>query len=330
MTRDARQERPIGLYPPVWPYDSGRLDVGDGHELYWEACGNPKGRPAVFLHGGPGGGCSPDHRRFFDPDRYNVILFDQRGCGRSRPNARVAYNTTQHLIDDLERLRKARELESWLIFGGSWGSALALAYAQQFPQRVDGMVLRGLFTARASELRWLYVEGASCLFPEAWATFTNFIPANERSDLIGAYHSRLNGSDQKTQYAAARAWCAWEAATMTLRPRQAQPIDAFEDDALLALARLETHYFINKAFFSEGQLIREAPKLVGIPGVIVQGRYDCVTPPMTAWDLHNAWPGSVLHLVADAGHASTEPGVLRLLVETLCEFAEGPLRRRDL
>jgi proline iminopeptidase len=326
MTRDAREERPSGLYPPVAPYDSGRLDVGDGHQLYWEACGDPKGRPVVFLHGGPGGGCSADHRRFFDPQRYNAILFDQRGCGRSRPHASLASNTTQHLIDDLEQIREARRLETWLIVGGSWGSALAIAYAERFPERVSGMVLRGVFTARASELRWLYTEGASCLFPEAWAAFTKLIPPSERSDLIAAYHARLNASSSTTRDEAARAWCAWEAATMTLRPRPEPPIDAFERDALLALARIETHYFVNKAFLAEGQLIGAAHKLVGVPGVIVQGRYDCVTPPMTAWDLHTAWPGSVLHIVPDAGHASIEPGILRRLIETLDEFAEAPSR----
>lgn len=323
MTRDARQDRPFGLYPLVSPYESGHLDVGDGHQLYWEACGDPEGLPAVFLHGGPGGGCSADHRRFFDPERYNAILFDQRGCGRSRPHASLTCNTTRHLVEDMERLRKARNLDRWLIVGGSWGSALALAYAQQFPARVSGILLRGVFTARASELRWLYSEGASCLFPEAWAAFAQFIPPSERTDLVAAYHSRLGGSDVKMQREAARAWCAWETATMTLRPRLAQKVDAFEDDSLLALARIETHYFMSGAFLQEGELIREAGRLAGVAGVIVQGRYDCVTPPMTAWELHKAWPGCVLHLVPDAGHASSEPGVLRLLVESLSAFADA-------
>jgi len=327
MTRDLAQERPLGLHPPLPPYEYGWLDVGDGHSLYWEACGNRSGVPAVFLHGGPGGGCSPDHRRFFNPDQFDILLFDQRGCGRSRPHGSIEANTTAHLIDDLERLRKFRNIENWLIVGGSWGSALALAYAEQFPERVTGLVLRGIFTARASELRWLYQDGASHLFPEAWSDFVSVIPASERSDLIGAYNARLDSSDPAERRRAAQAWCAWESATITLRPRRSPTADL---NAQLALARLETHYFVNGAFLREGQLIEEAHRLAHIPGVLVQGRYDCVTPPKTAVDLQAAWPGCRLHLVPDAGHASSEPGVMRTLMQVLEEFAQLSERKRSL
>jgi proline iminopeptidase len=321
MTRDMREERPYALYPSVAPYDHGYLDVGDGHRLYWEACGDPRGRPAVFLHGGPGGGCSADHRRLFDPNRYNVILFDQRGCGRSRPHAAVFSNTTQHLIADLEKLRAFRGIERWLLVGGSWGSTLALAYAQRYPQRVSAMVLRGVFTARARELRWLYEDGASNLFPEDWDAFIGFLPPEARSAPIEGYHALLAGPNARTRIEAARAWCAWETAAMTLTPRPKRTVEAGENESLFALARIETHYFVHQAFLDEGEILHNASRLAAIPGVIVQGRYDCVTPPATAWELHKAWQGSVLDVAPEAGHASSEPGVARRLLEALDHFA---------
>ena len=323
MTRDMRDERDIALYPSIAPYERGLLDVGDGHSLYWEACGNPAGTPAVFLHGGPGGGCGADHRRLFNPDRYNVILFDQRGSGRSRPHGGLFCNTTQHLLADLERLRAARGIERWLLVGGSWGSTLALAYAQNYRKRVSGLILRGVFTARASELRWLYKEGASNLFPEAWASFIDFLPPSARGDPTCAYYERLTNPNEQTRLEAARAWCAWEAAAMTLLPRRGRPTNLGEDKSVVALARIETHYFVNRAFLEEGELLQKAKALIGIPGHIVQGRYDCVTPPTTAWELHQAWPGSNLDIVPDAGHASSEPGVARRLIQALDAFARA-------
>ena len=298
------------LYPPIEPYASGFLEVDTGHALYWEMCGNPQGLPALFLHGGPGGGCSANSRRYFDPARYRIILFDQRGCGRSTPNGSLASNTTAHLVNDMEVLRTAFKVERWLLFGGSWGATLALAYAQQYPQHVSALVLRAVFTARQSELDWLYRSGASHIFPEAWARFVAFIPVTEHADFIAAYHARLICGDKDLETTAARAWCVWEDALTTFLP---SPLLS-EETALRNLARIETHYFINHAFIEEGELIANAHRLQGIPGVIVQGRYDAVTPPVTAWDLHQAWPGSALQIVSDAGHASSEPGITRELI----------------
>jgi proline iminopeptidase len=309
------------FYPPVEPYESGYLAVGDGHNLYWELCGNPSGKPAVFLHGGPGGGCNRDHRRFFDPERYNVLLFDQRGCGRSTPHASLDGNTTLHLVADIERLRQMLSAERWLVFGGSWGATLALAYAETHPERVSELVLRGVFTVRRSELRWLYQEGASALFPDHWERFVAPIPEGERGDLIAAYHRRLTSPERDVQVAAARAWSAWEGAIVTLLPNaQATPQHADEAFAL-AFARIEAHYFVNCGFLEEGQLIRDAARLTAIPGTIVQGRYDVVTPAVTAWDLHKAWPQARLHIVDDAGHASSEPGILHRLVAATDAYA---------
>jgi proline iminopeptidase len=306
-----------GIYPPIEPYASGYLNVDSDHALYWETCGNPQGLPALFLHGGPGGGCSPNSRRFFDPARYRIILFDQRGCGRSTPAGSLVSNTTGHLLGDIEELRRTLHVEHWLLFGGSWGATLALAYAQQYSDRVRAIVLRAVFTARQSELDWLYRGGAAHFFPEAWARFAAHIPANERVDLIAAYYARLVSGDIKLEASAARAWCVWEDALATFRP---SPMLA-DDIALRSLARIETHYFVRHCFIEERQLIDNARRLRGIPGVIVQGRYDMVTPPATAWDLHINWPESKLHLVADAGHASSEPGIARALIAATDTFA---------
>ena len=301
------------LYAPIEPYESGIFAADGGHRIYWELCGNPRGRPAVFLHGGPGGGCNPDNRRLFDPERYRVLLFDQRGCGRSRPLGAVADNTTAHLMADMESLRRLTDVDRWVVLGGSWGAALALAYAQTFPERVDALVLRGCFTARASELHWLYQEGASLVFPEAWDEFIGPIPLQERKDLLRAYYLRLTCGNASTERSAARAWCTWEHQALTLMPQQA-PLSR-DDEALRALARLETHYFVHRAFLSEAQLLKHMDRVAHIPGILVQGRYDMVTPAATAWSLHRAWRASALRMMPDAGHASSEPAIRAALVE---------------
>ena len=323
MRVESKPARTRSLHPPIAADAQGWLDVGDGHRLYWETCGNADGRPAVFLHGGPGGGCHADHRRLFDPRAFRIVLFDQRGAGRSVPAGSIEANTTAHLVADMEQLRAALAIENWVIVGGSWGSTLALAYAQAFPARVVGLVLRGVFTARRSELDWLYRDGASALFPEAWADFIAPIPAGERHDLIAAYHRRLFGPDLDVRRQFARHWCTWEARVMTLVPRPGEPLDGFDESAISCLARLETHYFQQGAFLEEGSLIAGMDRIAHIPGAIVQGRYDSVTPPRTAFDLHRAWPSSRLDIVPDAGHASSEPGILDRLVEAIDRFA-GP------
>ena len=309
------------FYPPIEPFEHGVLDTGDGHRVYWERCGNPQGKPAVFLHGGPGGGCSPDQRRVFDPAKYCVTLFDQRGCGRSTPHASLDNNTTWHLVADIEKLRAMSGAPRWLVFGGSWGSTLALAYAQQHPERVSELVLRGIFTLRREELRWFYQEGASWLFPDEWEHFVAPIAPQDRHDLMAAYHRLLTGADAAARARAAGAWSHWEGRTITLLPDPS--IDTAHDDAhfALAFARIENHYFVNQGFFDEGQLLRDAHKLHGIPGVIVQGRYDVCTPAKTAWDLHRAWPQAEFHLIKDAGHAFKEPGILDRLVRATDQFA---------
>jgi len=309
------------LYPPIEPTDHGWLDVGDGHQVYWEICGNPNGKPAVFLHGGPGGGCTPDYRRFFDPDRYRVLLFDQRGCGRSTPHAELEANTTWHLVADIERLRALMGVESWLVFGGSWGSALALAYAETHPERVSELVLRGIFTLRRAELLWYYQEGASWLFPEKWERFLAPIPPAERHDLMAAYRRRLVDPDPAVRLEAAKAWSLWEGETITLLPNEGFSAQFSEEHYAVAFARIENHYFVNAGFMEEGQLIRDAHRLAGIPAVIIQGRYDVATPAATAWDLHKAWPEARFILVPDAGHASMEPGILHHLIEATDAFA---------
>ena len=309
------------LYPPTAPFKSGLLDVGDGHQIYWELCGNPAATPAVFLHGGPGSGCGPDHRRLFDPARYCVLLFDQRGCGRSTPHASLEANTTWHLVADIERLRTMLGVSTWLVFGGSWGSTLALAYAETHPEHVSELIVRGIFTVRREELLWYYQEGASWLFPDEWEHFLAPIPPGERHDLINAYHGRLTGSDPAAQLAAAIAWSQWEGRTITLLPDA--DVDAAHGDPhyAIAFARIENHYFVHDGFLEDGQLLRDAQRLHAIPGVIVQGRYDMATPAKTAWELHKAWPQAEFHLVADAGHAFSEPGILSRLVQATDRFA---------
>jgi len=310
------------LHPPISPRESGFLDVGAGHSIYWETCGDPQGKPALFLHGGPGGGCFSDHRRLFDPARYNIVLFDQRGCGRSRFAERCAANTTQDLVEDIERLRLMLGIERWgLVLGGSWGATLALRYAQLHRMRLEALVLRGVFSGRRSEVDWLYRFGASQLFPERWRQFQGAVAPGRRDDLLHAYHDLLMNADPADRIAAARAWCAWEGSLLTLAPRRGA--GSSSEDHVMALAQLETHYFVNDCFMPEGEILRRAHVLDGLPGVIVQGRYDVVTPPTTAYELHRAWPGSQLEIVDDAGHATMEPGTLRKLMEATDRFAAG-------
>jgi proline iminopeptidase len=313
--RNMSSREQFGLYAPIEPYRTGRLPVSNGHELYFEECGNRDGKPVVVVHGGPGGGSNPTMRRYHDPAKYRIILFDQRGCGRSTPHASLVENTTGHLIDDMERLRTHLGVDRWQVMGGSWGATLAVAYAETYTARVTEIILRGVFMLREAEIKWFYEEGASWLFPEAFDAFLSALPSAERHDPISAYHRRLTHSDPRIQIEAAWAWCLWEASTMALRPDPAR-IRAFSSDAYaLAFARIECHYFVNRGFLAvDGQLLRDAPKLAGIPGAIVQGRYDVVTPARSAVELHRAWPGSTLHMVPDAGHAMTEPGIVHELV----------------
>jgi proline iminopeptidase len=314
-------EPPRGFYPPIEPYDSGMLDVGDGHQVYWELCGTPGAKPAVFLHGGPGAGLSPDHRRTFDPARYQLLLFDQRGCGRSTPNAGLEANTTWDLVADIERLRELVGVDRWLVFGGSWGSTLALAYAETHPERVTELVLRGIFLCRPEEIAWYYQEGASWLYPDLWEAFQAAIPVEERGDMVTAYRRRLIHDDPAVRLEAARAWSLWEGQTITLLSHPALR-DAFaQDEFALAFARIENHYFVHDSFLGPDQLIRDAARLRDIPGVMVQGRYDLATPVRSAWDLHRAWPEAELHIVPDAGHAFDEPGILHQLILATDRFA---------
>jgi len=314
------------LYPEIEPYDSGMLEVGDDQQLYWEVSGNPEGKPVVFLHGGPGGATTPVHRRLFDPERYRIVLFDQRMCGRSLPHASepeadLAVNTTWHLVEDIERLREHLEVERWQVFGGSWGSTLALAYAETHPERVTELVLRGIFTLRAQELDWFYEGGAAALFPDLWEGFLEPVPEGERSHLMRAYQRLLSDPDPAVHRPAAVAWSRWESSTITLLPRP-ELVESFTEPAYaVAFARIENHFFVNGGWFEDGQLIRDAPKLAGIPTVIVQGRYDVCTPPMTAWDLHRALPEADLRMIPDAGHAFDEPGILDALIEATDRFA---------
>jgi proline iminopeptidase len=303
-----------GLYVETEPFNQGWM-AADGHEIYYEECGLRAGKPAVILHGGPGGAINPTMRRFFDPSRWRMVLFDQRGCGRSRPSASLEDNTTWALIDDIERLRRRLGVERWTVFGGSWGSTLALAYAIRHPERVDGLILRGVFLLTRRELNWFYRDGASMLFPDAWEHFTAPIPPEERDNLISAYYRRLTGPDAKARETAAAAWSQWEGDTLSLRGPQARPAKFNEADFALAFARIESHFFVNNGFFPEdGWLLNNIAAVRDLPGWIVQGRFDVVTPMESAWALKRAWPQARLEVVWDAGHASTEPGVVDALV----------------
>lgn len=310
-----------GLYPEIEPFDSGMLDVGDGHQIYWERSGTRGGKPAVFLHGGPGGATSPKHRRLFDPKLYDIMLFDQRGCGKSEPNASLDANTTWHLVADIERLREMAGHDKWLVFGGSWGSTLALAYAETHPDRASELVLRGIYTVTRAELEWFYQFGVSEMFPDKWERFVAPIPEAERGDMMEAYRKRLVGDDRKAQVEAALAWSRWEGETITLLPDPDTSGKFGEDDFAVAFARIENHYFVHAGWMDEGQLIRDAHKLRDIPGVIVHGRYDMPCPAKYAWALHKAWPEAEFHLIEGAGHAYSEPGILNQLVRATDRFA---------
>lgn len=304
-----------GLFPENEPFASGWLATDSRHEIYYEECGRPDGRPCVILHGGPGGAINPTMRRFFDPSGWRMALFDQRGCGRSRPNASLEDNTTWTLIQDIERLRQHLGIERWSVFGGSWGSTLALAYAITHPERVESLILRGVFLLTERELKWFYQDGASMLFPDAWARFCAPIPEAERGDLMAAYHRRLVHPDRRIQAEAAAAWSQWEGDTISIRGPEARPSKFNEVDFAIAFARIECHFFVNGGFFpSPNWILENAAKLAGIPGWIVQGRFDVVTPMESAWRLKDAWPEARFEIIWDAGHASTEPGIVDALV----------------
>ena len=311
------------LYPPIEPYDSGLLDVGDGNRICWECSGNPDGRPALVVHGGPGSGSNPVSRSYFDPARYRIVLFDQRGCGKSTPYASLEANTTWHLVEDIEKLRtQVSKVEKWQVFGGSWGSTLALSYAQTYPERVTELVLRGIFLFDQYEIDWMYTEGgASQIYPEKFDEFIALIPEEERGDLVQAYRKRLTSDDKDEQLRAAQAWRKWEGDIVTLLP-SASTIEHFTSpDVAVAVARIENHYMANHGWLEEGQLLKDAAKLRGIPGVIVQGRHDTCTPPVAAWKLKQAWPEVELNLIPDGGHLFSEPGNLDALVRATDRFA---------
>lgn len=323
MSASNMDTTPRTPYPAIEPYAAGMLDVGDGHRVYWERCGTPGATPVVFLHGGPGGGISPAHRQLFDPARYDVLLFDQRGCGQSTPHASLEANTTWHLVADIERLREEiAGVPRWQVFGGSWGSTLALAYAQTHPQRVSALVLRGVYTVTRSELQWYYQFGVSEMFPDKWERFQAPIPPEERHDMIAAYRRRLTGDDEAARLACAQAWTIWEGETITLLPDAAFSAPFRDPHFALAFARIENHFFVHGAWLEDGQLLRDAHKLQGIPGAIVHGRYDMPCPMRYAWALHQAWPEANFHPIEGAGHAYSEPGILDALIRETDRLAD--------
>ena len=324
MEPDKSQERRT-LYPEIETYRTGMLRVSPIHEIYYEESGNPRGKPVVFVHGGPGGGTEAKQRRFFDPAAYRIVLFDQRGCGKSTPHASLEDNTTGHLIADMERLREHLGIEKWQVFGGSWGSTLALAYAEAHPLRVTELVLRGIFLLRRSEIEWFYQRGASALFADAWEDYLAPIPEAERGDLLAAYHRRLTSDDPATRQQAARAWSVWEGSTSCLHPNPELIARTAGDAFALAFARIECHYFVNKGFFEkETQLLDNVGVIRNIPAVIVQGRYDVICPMESAWALHRAWPEAALKIVGDAGHAASEPGIVHELITATDAFRGSP------
>ena len=310
------------LYPRIDPFDQRMLAVGDGHSVYVEQCGNPSGVPVVVLHGGPGGGCSPSMRRYFDPDIYRVVLFDQRGCGRSRPHASVADNTTWHLVADIELIRRTLDIDAWMVFGGSWGATLALIYAEAHPARVRHLILRGVFLMTEAELDWFYAGGAGRFWPDVWRRFVQMIPEAERGDLIAAYHKRLFSGDMMTETRFARAWAGWENTLASID--NDGPAGESPADYARAFARLENHYFTHRGFLDrDGQILSDIGRIADVPGTIVQGRYDMICPPVSADALHRSWPASRLDLVPRAGHALSEPGISAALVREMDRLAKG-------
>jgi proline iminopeptidase len=309
-------------YPPIEPYRTGHLQVSDLHRVYFEECGNPDGKPALFVHGGPGGGIEPEHRQLFDPERYRIVLFDQRGCGQSTPHAELRENTTWDLVADMERLREHLGVDQWLLFGGSWGSTLSLAYAVRHPANVSEMVLRGIFLLRQDEIDWFYQDGAGRFFPEEWAAYLAPIPPEERRDMVSAYYKRLTSPDAEVRRGAAKAWSIWEGSTSTLLADPAKIRQAGDDTFADAFARIECHYFLNKGFFeTDGYLLEQAGRYRDIPATIVQGRYDMVCPVKSAWDLAGVWPKATLAVIDDAGHAYSEPGTLKALIKATDTYA---------
>jgi proline iminopeptidase len=314
------------LYPPIQPYRQDFLKVSELHTIYYEEAGNPQGQPVVFLHGGPGGGIDPSYRQYFDPQQWRIILFDQRGCGHSTPHAELRENTTWHLVSDIEQLREQLKIERWVVFGGSWGSTLSLAYSQTHPDRCQGLILRGIFLLRPQELRWFYQEGANFLFPDAWESYLEPIPCNERHDLLKAYYQRLTSDDPKIRQKAAKAWSIWEGSTSKLLPSEDLKARFAESTFAEAFARIECHYFVNGGFFERAnQLLENVERIRHIRSVIVQGRYDVVCPPITAWELHRVWPEAEWILVPDAGHSMSEPGIRNALLEASDRFARSEL-----
>ena len=309
------------LFPPIEPYKTHMVAVSVGPCLYVEECGRADGLPVVFVHGGPGAACEQYHRRFFDPDIYRIVLFDQRGCGRSTPHASLQGNTTRQLVADMEVIRGALGIDRWVVFGGSWGSTLGIVYAETHPERVLGLILRGIFLCRPRDIHWFYQEGASFLLPDYWSDYLGVIPELERDDLVRAYYRRLTGADELAMMAAAKAWSLWEGRASTLLPKAAV-VDHFTNpQTALSLARIECHYFMNNSFLEDDQLLKHANRLVDIPGVIVHGRYDIVCPLEQAWALHRAWPQAELMVIPDAGHSATEPGIVDALITATNRFA---------
>ena len=317
------------FYPEIKPYQRHQIAVEPPHELYVDESGNPDGIPVLFVHGGPGAGCGKYDRRFFDPEVYRIVLFDQRGSGRSRPHAELEGNTTQKLVEDIEVIRTTLGIDQWVLFGGSWGSTLSLVYAQTHPERVLGLILRGIFLCRPEDIHWFYQEGASRLFPDYWEDFIDQIPEEERDNLLAAYYRRLIGEKQIQQMSAAKTWSGWEVRTATLKPCQ-DVVDSFtEPHRALSLARIEAHYFMNNSFLEPNQILRDAHKLAGIPGVIVHGRYDVICPLDNAYALHQAWPDSELIIIREAGHASREPGIVDALIRATDDLAKSLLQTGD-
>ncbi|MFC1619231.1 prolyl aminopeptidase [Candidatus Neomarinimicrobiota bacterium] len=310
------------LYPSINPYHEENLPVSDIHTIHYEECGNPDGKPVLFVHGGPGGGIETIYRQYFHPDKYRVILVDQRGSGKSIPHAELLENTTRHLIEDMERVRKNAGVDRWLVFGGSWGSTLGLAYAQAHPDQVTGLILRGIFLCRDEEIQWFYQDGASRVFPDFWEQYLKPIPPAERNDLLQAYYKRLTGKDPGERQRAAEAWSVWEGSTSKLLFDESLADRFGQSEFSLAFARIECHYFVNHAFLKPNQLLNNVDRIRHIPGVIVQGRYDMVCPMTSAWDLHRTWPEAEFHVVPDAGHSMTEAGIRSKLIEATDRFAE--------